>query len=410
MMSVLHYDSPRHTGLCTGLGKDARTGPFSHLPRSSYRLALGSFTDDFRNRISIVGLPDERAFQDNVNMDDPYGNPHPLAAGDESNFVLLADALHGYPVTKIAWEPASTFREPWKDHSTELLTSTGDALRIWEFSQVEEKPNLYVGRHAGGTTGKLAQKIALSSSKNPNPTTAPLTSFSWNTVSPNLVVTSSIDTTCTVWDLSASTAVTQLIAHDREVYDVAWAQAPLIPSYPLAPTAPYAHSTSAASNTQQSWRGNGSGNVAASAVAPPGGTASLLRIAFNPLDANFLATFHSDSPDVQILDMRSPGRPVVELKGHRGAITSIGWALKRVRRSRQPGTTANFSYGTSVRDTLPRAHLPLLAYTAQSEINNIAWSPPIVGGEATRYRDGGGAAHGEWIAYAAGRTVKALKV
>ena len=145
--------------------KTPGTGPFSHLPRSSYRLALGSFTDDFRNRISIVGLPDERALQDNRAMDDPYGNPHPTTTGEESNFVLLADALHGYPVTKIAWEPASTFREAWKDHSTELLTSTGDALRIWEFSQAEEKPNAYIGRHAGGTSGKLAQKIALSSVK-----------------------------------------------------------------------------------------------------------------------------------------------------------------------------------------------------------------------------------------------------
>jgi WD repeat-containing protein 68 len=139
------------------------TGPFAHLPRSSYRLALGSFTDDFRNRISIVGLSDERPLQENNSMDDPYGNPHAPTSADESNFVLLADALHGYPVTKIAWEPANSYREAWKDHSTELLTSTGDALRIWEFSQVEEKPNAFIGRHTGGTTGKLAQKFALSS-------------------------------------------------------------------------------------------------------------------------------------------------------------------------------------------------------------------------------------------------------
>ena len=49
-----------------------------------------------------------------------------------------------------------------------------------------------------------------------------MTNFSWNEKSPNLVVTSSIDTTCTVWNIDTSTAITQLIAHDREVYDVAW--------------------------------------------------------------------------------------------------------------------------------------------------------------------------------------------
>lgn len=31
---------------------------------------------------------------------------------------------------------------------------------------------------------------------------APLTSFDWNEVDPNLIVTSSIDTTCTVWNVT----------------------------------------------------------------------------------------------------------------------------------------------------------------------------------------------------------------
>lgn len=42
----------------------------------------------------------------------------------------------------------------------------------------------------------------------------------WNTISPALIITSSIDTTCTVWDIPTLTAKTQLIAHDKEVYDV----------------------------------------------------------------------------------------------------------------------------------------------------------------------------------------------
>jgi DDB1- and CUL4-associated factor 7 len=45
----------------------------------------------------------------------------------------------------------------------------------------------------------------------------PITNFAWNEKSPKLVVTSSIDTTCTVWNLDTYEAVTQLIAHDREV-------------------------------------------------------------------------------------------------------------------------------------------------------------------------------------------------
>jgi DDB1- and CUL4-associated factor 7 len=53
---------------------------------------------------------------------------------------------------------------------------------------------------------------------------APLTSFDWNPLDPNVVGTSSIDTTCTIWDLSQRKVKIQLIAHDKEVYDIAWAR------------------------------------------------------------------------------------------------------------------------------------------------------------------------------------------
>ena len=51
---------------------------------------------------------------------------------------------------------------------------------------------------------------------------APLTSFDWNDVDVKRVGTCSIDTTCTVWDVERGVVDTQLIAHDREVYDMAW--------------------------------------------------------------------------------------------------------------------------------------------------------------------------------------------
>jgi DDB1- and CUL4-associated factor 7 len=59
----------------------------------------------------------------------------------------------------------------------------------------------------------------LSNSKSPEHT-APITSLDWNVVSPSLIITSSIDTTCTIWDIPSLTAKTQLIAHDKEVFDV----------------------------------------------------------------------------------------------------------------------------------------------------------------------------------------------
>ena len=53
-----------------------------------------------------------------------------------------------------------------------------------------------------------------------NDFSAPLTSFDWNPESTNIIGTSSIDTTCTIWDIEKAIVFTQLIAHDKEVYDI----------------------------------------------------------------------------------------------------------------------------------------------------------------------------------------------
>lgn len=49
---------------------------------------------------------------------------------------------------------------------------------------------------------------------------SPLTSFDWNIEDPNIIGTSSIDTTCTIWDIEKRKKLSQLIAHDAEVYDI----------------------------------------------------------------------------------------------------------------------------------------------------------------------------------------------
>lgn len=60
----------------------------------------------------------------------------------------------------------------------------------------------------------------MTQSKQPASQLPPLTSFSWNPHSPSSIVTCSIDTTATIWDVTTSSALTQLIAHDRAVYDL----------------------------------------------------------------------------------------------------------------------------------------------------------------------------------------------
>ena len=234
----------------------------------------------------------------------------------------------------------------------ELLASTADCLRIWEIYRNEFSDpyqSSYVGGNASGGAAaqqgegsqlpfSLREKSVLAHSKNTKSPPAPLTSFSWNTPSPNLIVTSSIDTTCTIWDLPTRTALTQLIAHDREVYDVDWcpgsadvfASVGADGSVRVFDLRSLEHSTiiyetGTAPGATESRPGTSMSTSSRATSTRSVPAAPLLRIAFNPWDANYLATFHLESDSVQILDVRAPGSPILELRGHSAAVNAIAW-------------------------------------------------------------------------------------
>lgn len=287
---------------------------------------------------------------------------------------------------------------------------------------------------------------------------APLTNFSWNEKNPHLIVTSSIDTTCTVWNIDASTAITQLIAHDREVYDVAWLPTSTdlfvsvgadgsLRAFDLRSLE---HSTILYETPAPKNIPPPSASPSTSARPP---TSPLLRIAFNPNDSNYMSTFHMDGTEVQILDMRSPGHPVLELRAHHAPINALGWGAGERPLLATAGSflfffvffapffslpnwllflvhssgddcqillwdLSNYLQGESPRgsarinsprpDTKKRTISdPVMAYTAPSHITNLVWSPRIQG---MTMNSGHSTTTGEWITIACGKSIKALKV
>lgn len=157
-------------------------------------------------------------------------------------------------------------------------------------------------------------------SKSTNGVSAPLTSFSWNSTNAARIVTASVDTTCTVWDIDAGQAVTQLIAHDRAVYDVAW-----LPGSTDIFVSVGADGSLRAFDLRSLEH---STILYETPVAKAGSkaTSPLLRICFHPTDSNYMATFHMEGTDVQILDMRSPGQPVLELRAHRAQVNAAAFS------------------------------------------------------------------------------------
>ena len=102
---------------------------------------------------------------------------------ETSEFSAKSTFDHPYPTTKIMWIPDSKGIYP------DLLATSGDYLRVWRAGEPETKLECLLNNNQNSDF------------------CAPLTSFDWNEVDPNLLGTSSIDTTCTVWGLETDQVI-----------------------------------------------------------------------------------------------------------------------------------------------------------------------------------------------------------
>ncbi|KAG6496306.1 protein TRANSPARENT TESTA GLABRA 1-like [Zingiber officinale] len=316
----------------------------SSTAASSPRLALGSFLEEYGNRVELVGFDDDAlAFR-----------PEPALSFD-----------HPYPPTKLMFHPLTI----------PLLASASDSLRIW---------------HVGSDATDL--RSLLDSSKSSG-YCAPLTSFDWNDLEPRRIGTSSIDTTCTIWDVDRGVIETQLIAHDKEVYDIAWGEAGV-----------FASVSADGSVRIFDLRDKEHSTIIYESLRPD---TPLLRLAWNKIDRCYMAVTMMDSNRVVVLDIRYPTAPVAELQKHRASVNAIAWAPQAARHICSAGDdgqaliwelpAAAAGSGSSTAATTavaPEGIDPVLVYPAGSEINQLQWS----------------AAHPDWIGIAFSNKVQLLRV
>lgn len=177
---------------------------FDWSPHSAHfcSLAVGSFVTQRpldgsinRNEVQMVSLTDPQ-----VTDFLPQSSP------------IVLD----YPITKVQYSP-----HRMTGGDSELLGVSGDGLRIYKSrlagsassaeheliaklvpAQISTSPNASATASrrpsdANIITNNPGQPSASTTRNSP----APITSFDWNRVDPNLLVTSSYDTTCAVWNL-----------------------------------------------------------------------------------------------------------------------------------------------------------------------------------------------------------------
>lgn len=313
---------------------------WSSRPDRPYRLGFGSFIDDSAHGPNKIAV---------VHLNEPT-----------QQLVLDAEESLPYPATKVMFAP---------DHSggsTDLVATSGDQMRLWEMT-----PN-------AGNGMKL--KATLTSSSKGAEYCAPLTSFDWCERNLDVLGTSSIDTTCTIWSVETGKLRTQLIAHDKEVYDMAFAS---------TGTDVFASVGADGSVRMFDLRSLEHSTI----IYESPDLSPLLRICWNKQDSNYLATFMLDGHKVVVLDIRVPSVPAAELRGHQTSVNSMTWAPH----SSCHLCTAGDDKQALIWDlsTMPRPiDAPILHFEAESEINSVTWS----------------ALQTDWIAIAHSNKVQTLRV
>lgn len=140
---------------------------------NSLRLAISSLEISSQNKIEIVEYSKEKEKIFNV-----------------------ANETTIFPQSKLTWCPNL--------NNNNLLAASSDNLRIYKFNEINSKLNLTIDFNK----------------KKKN--SGPITSMDWNRINPNLIAVCSVDTTCTIWDLTKQEIKTHLIAHDKEVFDISF--------------------------------------------------------------------------------------------------------------------------------------------------------------------------------------------
>ncbi|KAH4235315.1 hypothetical protein HBI55_087000 [Parastagonospora nodorum] len=400
---------------------------------SAGKMAVGSYLEDNHNFIRIL---DTQIVPQDVTA--PGASPYGL------EYSAVAEATCSFPVTRILWEPPSSQKQ-----STDLLATSGDHLRLWSLPQSSGNTmSNTITRSSSINTRepqlpKLTPLALLSNSKTPEHT-APLTSLDWNTLSPKLIITSSIDTTCTIWDIPSLTAKTQLIAHDKEVFDVRFCAGSVDVfvscgadgSVRMFDLRSLEHSTiiyePSDKNGDRDKGSPTSGRMSPTkaqqtmSYAPP-----LLRLAASPHDSHLLATFAADSNLIRILDVRQPGQALLELRGHSSSVNSIEWNPSRRgmlasggddslvlvwdllhanngaaissehAAPPQPPPSAHPANGAAGAQNAPVGQKgPYASWRCDYEVGNISWAP-----QSALTGQGG-----EWLGVAGGRGVWGVKL
>jgi WD repeat-containing protein 68 len=275
------------------------------------KIALGSLDMSLDNQITILNIKDDR-------------------------LIPVINEYHQFPISKLMWCPYTS--------NNGILGASSDYLRIYKYNEEE---NI------------LEKKADLFNKKSKY--SDPLTSFDWNRQNEALVGTASLDTTCTIWDLNKEAIRTQLIAHDKQVLDIAFSQdentfisAGADGSIRLFDLRSLEHSTILYECKQ--------------------GT-PIIKLAWNKQNIDQISSISMNRSSVQIINISSTDKMKRELKSHCADVNAMAWAPHTSSHLCTVGEDG-FAYIWDLLSLEENNGItqPYLQYHASEPIKNVCWS------------------------------------
>eukprot|EP00420_Gonyaulax_spinifera_P017918 CAMPEP_0197911434 /NCGR_PEP_ID=MMETSP1439-20131203/72797_1 /TAXON_ID=66791 /ORGANISM="Gonyaulax spinifera, Strain CCMP409" /LENGTH=340 /DNA_ID=CAMNT_0043533163 /DNA_START=58 /DNA_END=1080 /DNA_ORIENTATION=+ len=288
-----------------------------------FRLAVGSCIEQETNHLQVIDWNAE-----------------------SNSFEVSAETEHPLPPTKLMWNPDEN-AVSWQGRP-DLLASVSTSLNLWKVKdgQLELLARMANTRKPQGQGAQLP----------------PLTSFDWTAAGHHRIGTASIDTTCTIWNLETQKIETQLIAHDKAVYDITFSEEFLFASV----------------GADGSLRLFDQRNLEHSTIiyetSPP---SPLLRLAWSRHNKHHIAAIAMDTLGVTLIDVRRPSMTLVAFAHHEACVNTIAWA-PHARNQLLCGTQDG---GVLVWDVMKEAPStpegprpqPLLAHSCSQEVSQVLW-------------------------------------
>ena len=323
----------------------------SSIESNIINFAVSSLNISKDNNISLLSF-----HQDDLDEDEEGNtletNSNNIINSENSEIKLKSQVKCDFPVSSILFSP--------HEENKNLLIATSDLLSVYSYEEEQLKLKIAFKRKMKNYCG-------------------PLTSCDWSRANNAIIGVSSVDKTCTIWDLNKNVDKYMIIAHDKEVYDIA-----------LGPDEFIFMSTGADGSVRlfDSRQANSSSIIFETRDESP-----MTRLKWNLVNPNFILTVILDKNEIFILDQRKLSVPYGILKVHTNVVNNVIWA---------PQSNSNLISVSDDKSALlwdiycdsEKPEEYIMKYEAENEIEIVAW------GEVTQ----------NWIGITDGNQAEILRI